>query len=282
MKLQQKSIEKLRQLINEETEYRTGPSLVSFFNELGFKDSYGQGFPSRWIYTEERLKKINNTQKMEECIKKILSPVNFIGKADDLTKHIFEFNQFLVFDGYKLIRKLREILITNSTDLSDLEEKPITEDEFIAREFKNVSLDNLNLDPVVTVVLKQRLEEIRKCLNVKAPLAVVFLCGSTLEGVLLGIANKYPQKFNQSVSAYTKNGKVAPFPDWNLSSLIDCAHEIGLLGEDVKKYSHTLRDFRNYIHPYQQMASRFDPHEHTAKISWQVLQAAIFEISKFK
>jgi len=48
MKLQQKSIEKLRQLINEGTEYRSGPTLVLFFNEFGFKDLYGQGFPSRF------------------------------------------------------------------------------------------------------------------------------------------------------------------------------------------------------------------------------------------
>lgn len=57
MKLQSKTIEKLRKLINEETIYRTGPALVSFFNDIGFQDSYGQGFPSRWIYTEENLKK---------------------------------------------------------------------------------------------------------------------------------------------------------------------------------------------------------------------------------
>lgn len=51
MQLQQKTLEKLRNLINEETEYRSGPKLVAFFNELGFSDIYAQGFLSRWIYT---------------------------------------------------------------------------------------------------------------------------------------------------------------------------------------------------------------------------------------
>ena len=148
-------------------------------------------------------------------------------------------------------------------------------------EFKNISFDNLGLDYAVTEVLKQRFEEIKKCLNVKAPLAVVFLCGSTLEGILLGMANKYPQKFNQSKCSCKKYDKVLPFSDWDLSSLIDSAQDVGLLGEDVKKYSHTLRDFRNYIHPYQQIRSNFNPHEHTAKISWQVLRAAIYEISNY-
>ena len=49
MILQPKSLEKLRLLINEETEYRSGPKLVDFFNDLGFKDTcdYSLGFPSR-------------------------------------------------------------------------------------------------------------------------------------------------------------------------------------------------------------------------------------------
>ena len=46
---------------------------------------------------------------------------------------------------------------------------------------------------------------------------------------------------------------------------INVAYEIGLLKLDVQKLSHGLRDFRNYIHPYQQMASGFKPDEHTAQ-----------------
>ena len=53
MIISQKTIEKLRELINEETEYRSGSKLVAFFNQYGFRDVYGNGFPSRWIYTEE-------------------------------------------------------------------------------------------------------------------------------------------------------------------------------------------------------------------------------------
>ena len=46
MILNNKTLEKLRILINEETEYRSGPLLVNFFNELGFKENYFQVFPS--------------------------------------------------------------------------------------------------------------------------------------------------------------------------------------------------------------------------------------------
>ena len=95
----------------------------------------------------------------------------------------------------------------------------------------------------------------------------------------MGVASKYPQKFNQAVSAPKKDNKVLLLHQWTLSSLIDVGYELKLIHEDVKKHSHALRDFRNYIHPHQQNASGFFPHEHTAKISWQVLQAAIYEIT---
>ena len=48
---------------------------------------------------------------------------------------------------------------------------------------------------------------------------------------------------------------------------------------DVKKFSHELRDFRNYIHPYEQLASKFTPDKHTAEICLQVLKAAIADLS---
>lgn len=159
--------------------------------------------------------------------------------------------------------------------------KPVTEDEFIQKEFKDVSLDKINLDAGIVGVLEQRLVEIRKCLGAKSPLAVIFLCGSTLEGILLGVASSKPKDFNMAkASPKDKDGKVRPFQDWSLSSFIDTSCELHLLSEDVKKFSHALRDFRNYIHPYEQMASHFDPDQHTAEICWKVLQAAISQLSK--
>jgi hypothetical protein len=155
-----------------------------------------------------------------------------------------------------------------------------TESEFAAKEFGNVSIDKLGLDAAMIGIMKQRIDEIRKCLPVKAPLAVIFLCGSTLEGILLGIACAKARDFNQSAaSPKDKASNVKKFHEWTLNDLINVARELRLVGEDVKKFSHAMRDFRNYIHPYEQMSSGFNPDEHTAKICWQVLQAAITQLS---
>ena len=284
MVLNSKSLEKLRLLINEETEYRSGPKLVDFFNNLGFNDRYGQGFPSRWMFTDERLAKINGTPELDKCIKNLFNPVNFIGKISELDEHINQLNQYLAFDKWKVVRK--DTLITfkkvDKIELHDNNAEPIIdEDKFLEKEFENLSISSIGLDGIVTEVLEKRIEEIKKCLNAKSALAVIFLSGSSLEGILLGLALKLPKEFNTAASAAKdKTGKVKQFPEWTLAQLINTAYELRLIDEDVKKFSHSLRDFRNYIHPYQQVSSRFNPDENTAKICFQVLKAGIHQINK--
>ena len=127
MILNNKTLEKLRNLINEETEYRSGSRLIQFFNELGLSDSYGQGFPARWRYTDEKLAQINGTPKLEKCIKNVLAPINFIDNFDKLDCHINEFNKYLAFDQLRVIRnqaeitfqKLERVEIDESIEMTD-------------------------------------------------------------------------------------------------------------------------------------------------------------------
>jgi hypothetical protein len=283
MILQKKTLEKLRQLINEETEYRKGPALVAFFNDLGSSDVYQQGFPSRWIYTDEKLSQLNGKPEIDKCIKKLFAPVNFIGRFADLDKFISDFNQYLAFDGWQVVRKEKEITFEKAGKIDFETKTGIKEDDFLKNEFKGISIDKLGLDSIITDVLNVRLDEIKKCINAKASMSVIFLAGSSLEGILLGIASKHPRAFNQARTApKNKEDKVKPYHEWTLSNFIDTAHELGILKEDVKKFSHSLRDFRNYIHPYEQVSSRFTPDEHTAKICWQVLKAALFQLTNNK
>lgn len=155
-----------------------------------------------------------------------------------------------------------------------------TEDAFLKNEFTIPHLDRLPIVPQVVPIIEARLAEARRALQAKAHLSVIFLCGSVLEAVLLGAAQGEPAKYNKAAaSPKDKAGDVKPFHDWTLSQLIDVSCELGVLKPDVQKFSHGLRDFRNYIHPYAQMASGFSPDEHTAKVCFQVLKAAMASVA---
>lgn len=175
------------------------------------------------------------------------------------------------------LKKCREIVatlngISTANDTS-------TEEEFLNQEFEMPDIQKLPVDFAVSQVIRERLHEVQLCLHSGANLSVIFLCGSILEAVLLGAAHNHPERFNRSSSSPKRNGRVKPFPEWYLSELIDVAHKIGLLKLDVHKFGHGLREFRNYIHPYQQLASGFTPDEHTAKICFQVLKAALADVA---
>ena len=156
----------------------------------------------------------------------------------------------------------------------------LSETDFLTKEYTQLNLARLNIDAPFQQVIEQRIGEIHKSLRADAPLAVIFLCGSTLEGLLLDAATKNSQQFNQAASApKDKTNNTRQFHEWTLDSFINVAHEVGMLSLDIKKHSHSLKDFRNFIHPRQQAVQNFRPDAHTAKISWQVLQAAIANLS---
>jgi hypothetical protein len=151
-----------------------------------------------------------------------------------------------------------------------------SEEQFVSKDFGRVSLKDVNIDASLLPILQSRYTEATRCLKGDAPLATIFLCGSILEGLLLGLASTEPREFNEARSSpKNANGKVRPFHEWSLAQFIDVASELGYLKLDVQKFGHGLRDFRNYIHPYEQMASGFNPDKHTAEICMQVLRAAI-------
>ena len=158
---------------------------------------------------------------------------------------------------------------------------PETDKGFLDLQFEFPNIQKLPIESLAVPIIQARLKEAQDCLSVGAHLSVIFQCGSVLEGVLLGAAQKEPKKFNRSSASpkYERDGKVKAFHEWSLSEFINVAHDLGLLKPDVHKFSHGLRDFRNYIHPYQQMNSGFTPDEHTARVCLQVLKAALADVA---
>jgi hypothetical protein len=58
MKISERTIKRLGEIITGDkalSPYRSGPKLVSFFNDFGTNHTYGEGFPSRWKFAEDCL-----------------------------------------------------------------------------------------------------------------------------------------------------------------------------------------------------------------------------------
>ena len=178
-----------------------------------------------------------------------------------------------------ILAKARDI-VARLTGKPQMARSVETDEGFLREEFTIPNIQRLPVEQAIVPIIKSRLEETRKALKVGAHLAVIFLCGSVLEGVLHGAAQNEPEKFNRSpASPKRTDGQVKPFHEWSLAQFIDVATDNGILKPDVKKFSHGLRDFRNYIHPYAQVASNFAPDKHTARLCFQALKAALASVA---
>jgi len=156
--LNSKTLEKLRELINEEIEYKSGPKLVDFFNEIGFDEIYQTGFPSRWMYTDSKLNEINNTVKMGQCILKVFSPINFIESPDTLNNIISIFNEYLAFDNYVIKRYGKSIAIESTQKDKILDEVVLFDEVHIHTQWQK-AIDRKLSDPEGAITIARTLIE---------------------------------------------------------------------------------------------------------------------------
>jgi hypothetical protein len=150
--------------------------------------------------------------------------------------------------------------------------------EFLNRDFSGVNLTMLPPALTSTAMVEARLDEIGKAMKAGAPLAVIFLVGSTLEGLLQELAIAQAVAFTHSKAAPKKDGKPKAPQEWTLSELISVARELGVVSADVANHADQVRNFRNYIHPRQQLKENFTPRIETAGIAQNVLLGAIKDL----
>lgn len=247
----------------------TDPKFGEFFNRyhINIHGSKYQG------YGTSKAKKMRSfwEQESDDLVGSVLSEMLDSYEADcDLNKREID---------KSVLEKSRSI-VARLTGKSAPVNAAQTIDDFLHSEFTIPNIQKLPIEAMAVPIIEKRLTEARTALGAGAHLSVIFLCGSVLEAVLLGAAQKEPARFNQAAASPKANdGSVKRFHEWSLSQFIDAACEVGLLKPDVKKFSHGLRDFRNYIHPYEQMVSGFTPDEHTAKVCFQVLKAALASVA---
>lgn len=119
MKVWNKTIEYLSYIItwdSQKTDYKSGPQLVEYFNKFWFNDKYENFYQSRRTYCRERIKDLNNDNKIEELIENYYNPINYIWKWVTYENLMREINEYLYFDDLELTRKWKKVVLENTTE----------------------------------------------------------------------------------------------------------------------------------------------------------------------
>jgi hypothetical protein len=263
--------------------YRKSSELTRFFQNLNINAVHDGSTRKTWVF--EVLKQLQPSG-IEKIIIRLVDPREYKGVNDSLKLAVTSMNEILSierfavgFDNTRPFLKRAQPLKLDEAEF--LKPTPtIDESEFLRKQFSDdIQVQELGFDSVTTSYLQSRVDEAQACPKNKVPLGTIFLLGSTLEGILLAFALKDQAKYMRSKTApKDKGGTVKKIYDWKLAELIDVACEVQDINLDVKKFSHVLRDFRNYIHPFHQMSQSFNPDQHTVDICWQVFKAAFYQL----
>lgn len=203
-----------------------------------------------------------------------------------------KFRRFLEIESDKKISKILKELIkklSNSDDKNEVE-KIIQKLESKQTIFeKDLNLEN-DINAIkktlykympISDIISYRLDEIIKSYNSGCYFSVIVLCGSILEGILLSVASMFPKEFNQAKSTPKINNKPKQFNQWKLKDFIDVTNEINFIDLVAHKFSHNLREFRNFIHPFEAYSKQYNSFDkRSAEISIKVLIKIIEDLDK--
>lgn len=163
---------------NKKSIYRSGPNLVDFFNELGFNDSYSQGFSTRWVFAEKRIKEIIHQNKFPEFIEYSLSSEHFI-EFEDMEKRITD-----IVDYWNRYLKLDDLKINYNGEKIRLE----------SLSQSNVLIKDEHLDILSTDFLREQINKCEKKLREKDFDGAITNARTLVEEILLEIEERITGK----------------------------------------------------------------------------------------
>lgn len=107
MTISERSISALAKIITGDSgisPYKSGPVLVRLFNEFGANDIYGQGFPSRWDYTEKKIRSINGSSNLPLLIRTVFDPREWLQFKKTRDEAVAFLNDYLKYDKFEIVR----------------------------------------------------------------------------------------------------------------------------------------------------------------------------------
>ena len=137
------------------------------------------------------------------------------------------------------------------------ENTPVTE----TRDFSYVH------NPDLRKVLERDYTEIQRAYLTQCWKSVIILSGSAIEAILLDCL--------QHDSGRAKSASKAPnksdLSRWDLSELIDVCVELNHVSSGVEKLSHSVREYRNLVHPGNETRNKLAFGQEESRIALEVL-----------
>ena len=170
-----------------------------------------------------------------------------------------------------IVRRFNELLSNISMLYSAIEAQFVDAKEAIImdRDFSFVS------DEEIRGIIKRDYREVQKLVAVEAHKAILILCGSLLEALLLDAV-----KNEQSKGRHSSKAPRNQPDDWYLSDLISVAVDLDIVNPGVDMLSTAVREYRNLVHPSREIKSKLMISAEESRIGFEILNIVIRDMEK--
>lgn len=103
--------------------------------------------------------------------------------------------------------------------------------------------------------------------------------GSVVEGLLLALLLENDRQLRQQ-GLVDRSGKHVKPERATMELLIDTAHSSGWIQLDAKDFMHTVRDFRNFVHPRKEWSEQPEFDDDSVRLCWAPVHALLNDLEQ--
>ena len=130
-------------------------------------------------------------------------------------------------------------------------------------------------DPEIRKILVRDYEEIQRAVVSNCWKSVIIFVGGAIEAILLDLLERDPAKARASANAPREQD----LKKWDLADLIKVSVDLKLVSDAVEKLSDPIREYRNLIHPGNEIRRKLKFDAGEAKIAFEVLGIVCRDLS---
>lgn len=240
---------------------RSVRALTRFLEGAGWDVAYDGGARVPWLVEEIRQRN-NDPEAIDALLKRIIDPREYDGGIKESSTLVEPLNDLLAADGLQVGHEDGgRPVVRRPDDARDL-------DELAARladpELRQAVREIVG-DSEMAKILVARLDEVAACRQAGAYLLAVIGIGSFVEGLLYDVVRP-------------RDPETKKHPQPTLAFLLDRAHKRGWLQHDAFTFGGVVREYRNLVHPREQLNTAFEPDNDTVLLCWQPVLAAINDL----
>lgn len=133
----------------------------------------------------------------------------------------------------------------------------------------------------ITQNLDERWDELMILLSTNAYRMTMVAIGGLMEGCILAKMENNPRDANTASNTPIdpSTSKPKAFKKWTLNEMIDVALELGWIHESRGKFSHQVRDYRNFVHVHKEVTEGMSIDAGACAVALEVLKQVVIDLS---